>query len=60
MAKAYSIRFNYVPPRISLTLNITLQFSPNTKTRDWYLFENHTILRIYGLKEDPYLLPTFL
>ena len=24
------------------------------------MFENHTILRVYGVEEEPYLLPTFL
>ena len=34
--------------------------SPNVKIGDWYLFEKHTMIIIYGFEEEPYLLPTFL
>lgn len=34
--------------------------NPKHQNGDWYLFENHTILRIYGFEDEPYLLPTFL
>ena len=32
----------------------------NTKVRDWFLFENHTIIRIYGSQLNPFLLSVFL
>ena len=36
-----------------------LQLNPDTRERDWYLFEHHKILRIYGDELEPYLLPTY-
>jgi hypothetical protein len=33
-----------------------LQLSQDTKVGDWYIFENHTIIRIYGYEIEPYLL----
>ena len=27
---------------------------------DWFLFKNHTIIRVYGSIEAPYVFPTFL
>ena len=60
MARAYSILFNFIPPRISSKLKTTLQLRPDTRIGDWYMFENHTILRIYGFEKKKYLFPTLL
>ena len=37
-----------------------LQFAPNRKTGEWFLLEEHTIIRVYGFSHEPYILPTFL
>jgi hypothetical protein len=54
------IIFGSMPPRISSELKKALHISLDTKIGDWYLFENHTILRTYGFQEEPYFLPAFL
>ena len=60
MARAYCLVFDSIPPNIFLDLRKLLQLNPNTRDEDLYMFENHTMLRIYGFEEDPYMLPTFL
>jgi len=37
-----------------------LQLSPYTKVKDWYLFQYHTEIRIYGVEVQPFMLPKFL
>jgi hypothetical protein len=37
-----------------------LQFTPENRTRDWFLYRDYTIIRVYGFSEAPYILPTFL
>ena len=52
--------FETTLPRISHEIKYLLQLSPDTRTGDWYIFENHTMIRVYGFEEELYLLPTFL
>ena len=59
MSLTYYIMFGSMPPRISFELRKALQLSLYTKIGDWYLFENHTILRIYGFEEETFLLLAF-
>lgn len=47
-------------PKISQELKELLQLSPNNRTGDWYIFENHTIIRIYGFEGQPYIFSAFL
>jgi hypothetical protein len=37
-----------------------LHLSDNKKTRDWYLYQNHTEIRVYGCELAPYKLPKYL
>jgi hypothetical protein len=37
-----------------------LQLSKDARTRDWYLVEDHTIIRVYGFEKEPFKLPIFL
>lgn len=48
MSRAYFVLFGLVPPRIYPELKTLLYFSPCTKKEECYMFEDHTILRIYG------------
>jgi hypothetical protein len=32
----------------------SLQLQNNTKVGDWFLFEQFTMIRVYGLEEKPY------
>jgi len=48
------------PPRISQEIKIFLQLSKQSKVGDWYLYQNHTEIRIYGCQLAPYKLPKYL
>ena len=48
------------PPRISSNIRRILQLSKNHKVGDWYLYQNHTKIRIYGYELPPYKLPNYL
>jgi hypothetical protein len=37
-----------------------LHLSDNTKTGDWYLYQNHTEIKVYGCELAPYKLPKYL
>lgn len=60
ISKAHLVLFDSLSPRISIELKTHLQLSLDTRIGYWYLFENHTILRVYGFEEEPFLLPAFL
>ena len=48
------------PPRISSKIKTVLQLSKQTKVGDWYLYQNHTEIDIYGFMLAPYKLPRYL
>lgn len=48
------------PPRISADIKRVLQLSKKYKVGDWYLYQNHTKIRIYGCDFPPYKLPKYL
>ena len=60
MSRAYLIFFCSLHPMIPNELKTHLQLMPDTKIRDWFLFEKHTIIRVYGYEEDFFLSPSFL
>ena len=37
-----------------------LQFAPDRKIGDWILFEEHTIIKVYGFTYEAYIFPSFL
>jgi hypothetical protein len=37
-----------------------LHLSDHTRTGDWYLYQNHTEIRVYGCELAPYKLPKYL
>jgi hypothetical protein len=37
-----------------------LHLSDNAKTRDWYLYKNHSEIRVYGCELAPYKLPKYV
>jgi len=47
-------------PRVSDEINKVLQFSKHSRTWDWYLYRNHTEVRVYGCQLTPYKLPKYL
>ena len=48
------------PPRMSADIRRVLQFSKQYRSGDWYLYQNHTEIRIYGCELAPYKLPGYL
>jgi hypothetical protein len=44
-------------PRINEEIQRILHLSDLTKTGDWYLYKNHTDIRVYGCELAPYKLP---
>jgi hypothetical protein len=46
-------------PQINDEVQRILHLSDNTKTRDWYLYQNHTQIRVYGCDLAPYKLPKY-
>lgn len=60
MSKLHLTIFQATLPIISQELKDLLQVSPNTKTRDWYIFKNDILIKIYGFEGQTYLLPAFL
>jgi hypothetical protein len=47
-------------PRINEEFQRILHLSDLAKTGDWYLYQNHTKIRIYGCELAPYKLPKYL
>lgn len=48
------------PPRNNLDIRRILQLSKQLKVGDWYLYQNHTEIRIYWCELAPYKLPRYL
>jgi hypothetical protein len=47
-------------PRINDEVQRILHLLDHTKTRYWYLYQNHTEIRVYGCELAPYKLPKYL
>jgi hypothetical protein len=47
-------------PRINEEIHKVLHLSDQAKTTDWYLYQNHTEIRVYGCELPPYRLPKYL
>ena len=47
-------------PRINDEVQRILHLSDNTKIRDWYLYQNHTEIRVYDCELALYKLPKYL
>ena len=47
-------------PRISEEIVKVLHLVDQATTRDWYLYQNYTEIRVYGCELPPYKLPKFL
>lgn len=48
------------PPKISADIRRFPQLSKQYKVGDWYLYQNHTEIRIYGCELPPYKFPKYL
>jgi hypothetical protein len=47
-------------PRINDKVQRILHLLNHTKTGDWYLYQDHTEIRVYGCELAPYKLPKYL
>jgi hypothetical protein len=47
-------------PRINDEVHRILHLSDHTNTGDWYLYQNHTEIRVYGCELAPYKLTKYL
>jgi hypothetical protein len=47
-------------PRVNDEVRRVLHLSENTKTGDWYLYKNHSEIRVYGCELAPFKLPKYI
>jgi hypothetical protein len=47
-------------PRINEEIQRILHLTDLAKTSDWYLYQNHTEIKVYGCELAPYILPKYL
>ena len=52
--------FNARLRRVSEEMKTKLQLSPDFKTRDWFLYNDHIVIKVYGFTKAPYLFPVVL
>ena len=52
--------FDEVLPQVLKEMKSMMQSSPEDRVRDWFLYKDFTVLRIYGFTGEPYRLPAFL
>ena len=57
---AMSMLMNSPPPRLTEEMQRILHLSKAYSIGDWYLYQNHTIIRIYGCELPPYRLPKYV
>ena len=60
MSKVYTAIFSKKLPRVIPEMRTILQPSTEKRIGDWFLFENGTVIRLYGFVHPPYMFPTFL
>ena len=59
MTFVYKLIFGETLPRLTEEMKIYMQHSSDP-VGDWFLYEDYTVLRVYGFKEETYKFPTFL
>jgi hypothetical protein len=60
MSRVHSLIFGSDLSRVLEEMKISLQPNPENMIGDWVLFEQSTVIWVYGYQEGPYLLPVFL
>ena len=60
MAEVYKVFFQNRLPRVFPIMKKSFQFTPDKRIGDWFLLEEHTIIRVYGFSHEPYILLAFL
>ena len=57
---ALSLLQSSPPPRLTDDMHKILQLSKNYSIGDWYFYQDHTVIRIYGCELAPYRLPKYV
>jgi len=57
---AMSLLLSSPPPRLTDEMQKILQLSKNYSIGDWYFYQDHTVIRIYGCELAPYRLPKYV
>ena len=52
----FEVNYLRVPQHFQMYLHPHIE----NQIGDWFLYQDYTVLRIYGFEEKPYRLPTFL
>ena len=60
MSELYKMLFDEVLPRVLEEMKSLMQSSPEDGVRDWFLYKDFTVLRIYYFTREPYRLLDFL
>jgi len=47
-------------PRLTDEVQKILQLSKSYSIRDWYFYQDHTVIKIYGYELAPYRLPKYV
>lgn len=48
------------PTRLTVEMQRILHLSKGYSIGDWYFYQNHTVIRIYGFELSPYKLPRYV
>lgn len=59
MASVYTFIHGEGLPRLDEEFKTYLQH-PSAQVGDWFLYQDYTVIRIYGFEDQPYRLPKFL
>jgi len=57
---AMSMLMSSPPPRLTEEMQRILHLSKAYSIGDWYLYQNHTVIRVYGCELPPYRLPKYV
>jgi len=57
---AMSLLLSSPPPRLTDEMQRILQLSKAYSIGDWYFYQHHTVIRIYGCELPPYKLPKYV
>ena len=60
MEAIYNFMFQKRLSRVLPEMRAALQHSTDSKIGYWFLFENGTVIRLYGFTHPPYMFPSFV
>ena len=57
---AMTLLYGVPPPRLTDDMQRILHLSKSYSIGDWYFYQHHTVIRIYGCELNPYRLPRYV